>query len=34
MKQIEILEDEDERELAAAGQSILPNMVEQEVRFV
>lgn len=31
MKQIDILEDDDERELEAAGQSILPNMVEQEV---
>ncbi|XP_055313583.1 zinc finger protein 3 homolog isoform X2 [Sitodiplosis mosellana] len=31
VKQIEILEDDDERELEAAGQSILPNMVEQEI---
>lgn len=29
----EIVADDDERELEAAGQSILPNMVEQEVKF-
>lgn len=33
VKQIKILDDEDERELEAAGQSILSNMVEQEVDF-
>lgn len=33
MKQIAVLEDEDERELEVAGQSILPNMVEQEVNI-
>lgn len=31
MKQIKIMEDDDDRELEAAGQSILTNMVEQEV---
>lgn len=31
VKQIKILDEEDERELEAAGQSILTNMVEQEV---
>lgn len=36
VKQIKILDedDEDDRELEAAGQSILPNMVEQEVSGV
>lgn len=33
MKLVEVLEDDDERELEAAGQSILPNMVEQEVNI-
>lgn len=32
VKQIEILEDDEDQELETAGQSILPNMVEQEVR--
>lgn len=33
VKQIEVMDDDDERELEVAGQSILPNMVEQEVNL-